>query len=96
MTEERWLACQQSKQDGKIGGFWKVITGTAAVLLKCNLLRFVGAVFVSQMAVSFHAQRAAVLVSKPARNGRNVHSVFDAAGGKQMALVVVREPLLLR
>jgi hypothetical protein len=41
------------------------------------------AVLVSQVAVGFHAQRAAVLMSKPAGNGRNVHAGFNAAGGKQ-------------
>ncbi len=34
--------------------------------LERHLLSFVGAVFVAQVAVSFHAECAAVLVSKPA------------------------------
>ena len=49
------------------------------------------AVLVSQVAVGFHAQCPAVLVSNSARNGRDVHAVFDAAGGKEVAQVVVSD-----
>lgn len=58
-------------------------------VLKEDLLCLVGAVFVSQMPVSFHAQRAAVLVPKLAGNGRNVNAGLNAARGKQMMQVVV-------
>ncbi len=43
------------------------------------------------MPVSLHAQRAAILVSEPARNGWNIYAGFNAAGGEQMAQIVVRD-----
>ena len=49
--------------------------------------------FVAQMAVGFHAQRAAVLMPKPTRNCRDVHAGLDAARGKQVAQIVVRDAL---
>jgi hypothetical protein len=67
--------------------------GFKVQLLKRNLLRFIDAVFVSQVAIGFHAQRTAGLMSKPARNGRDVHAVFNAAGGEQVAQVVVGDSL---
>jgi len=43
------------------------------------------------MTVGFHTQCAAILMPQPTRNGRNVHASLDAAGGEQMAQVVVRD-----
>jgi hypothetical protein len=61
------------------------------LMSESNLKRLCLAVFVSQMPVSFHAQCAAVLMTKPARNRGNIHALLDAAGGKQMAQVVVHD-----
>lgn len=41
-------------------------------------------VILPQMAVGFHAQRAAVLVTEPTRNGWNIHAAFDTNGREQM------------
>jgi hypothetical protein len=43
--------------------------------------------------ISFHAKRTAVLVSEPPRYGRDVHAVFNATGGEQVAQVVVGDSL---
>ena len=56
---------------------------------KRHALRLGDAVLASQMPVSFHCQRAAVLVSKPAGDGRNVHAAFDAARSEQVPQVVM-------
>jgi hypothetical protein len=42
--------------------------------LERYLQRFTLAVFVAQMAVSFHAQSANVLMPQPARDCRNIHA----------------------
>jgi hypothetical protein len=49
------------------------------------------AVFPSQVAVSFHCQRAAVLVSEPARNSGNIYARFDAASREQVPEIVMRD-----
>jgi hypothetical protein len=64
--------------------------------LKCDLPGFVGAVLVSQVAVRFHAQRPAVPMAQPARDGWDVHAGFDAARGEQVAQVVVGDLLSWR
>ena len=46
---------------------------------------------IAQMTVSFHAQRAAVLVPKPSGDGWNVNTSLNAACCKQMAQVVMRD-----
>ena len=46
---------------------------------ECYTLRLSDAVLAAQVAIGFHSQRAAVFVSKPPGNGRNVHAAFDAA-----------------
>jgi hypothetical protein len=38
------------------------------------------AVILAQVPVRFHAQRAAVFVAKPTRNGENIDASFDANG----------------
>ena len=43
------------------------------------------------MAINFHGERAAVNVSKPARNRRNVNARFNATGGEQMPQIVMRD-----
>jgi len=77
------------------GAYTPALIGAAARVLKLEG-DFVGlclAVFVAQMPVSFHAQCVAVLMSKPVRNSRDVHAVFNATGGKQVAQVVVGDSL---
>src|SRR6266699_4756007 len=56
---------------------------------KCHTLCLRNAVFASQMTVRFHCQRAAVLVSKPPGNGRNIHAAFNAARREQVPQVVM-------
>ena len=56
---------------------------------ECHPLRLRNAVLTPQVAVRFHRQRPAVFVSEPARNGRNVHAAFDAAGREQMPQIVM-------
>jgi len=73
------ISCESFTCGGGIG------PSAAKPRSKRNFFGFAGAVFVSQVPVSFHAQCAAILVSEPARNGRDVHAGFNAAGGKQMA-----------
>lgn len=46
---------------------------------------------VAQMPIGPHGQCAAVLVAKPARDGGNIHAGFNAAGGEQVAQVVMGE-----
>ena len=58
-----------------------------------HALRLCDAVLAAQVPVGFHCQRAAVLVSKPARNGRNVHAAFDAARCEQMPQIVMRDAI---
>jgi len=55
---------------------------------KSDFLHGLLAVFLAQMRVSFHQQRAAVLVSKPAGNGGNVRAVFNAGRGEKVAEAV--------
>ena len=43
------------------------------------------------MSIDFHRQSAAVFVSEPAANGRDVHTDFNTTGRKQMAQVMVGE-----
>ena len=64
-------------------------------LLRCkaHALRLCNAVLAPQMPVRFHCQRAAVFVSEPARNGRNIHAAFDAARREQMPQVVMRDAI---
>ncbi len=40
-----------------------------------------------------HGQGAAVLVAKPARNGRNIHARLDAARREKMPQIVVSDSL---
>jgi hypothetical protein len=42
-----------------------------------------GAVLLTEMAICPHRQRPAVGMAEPAREGRDVHARFDAAGGKE-------------
>ena len=58
-------------------------------MLKRDFFRLVGAVFVSQMSVGFHAQCAAILMSEPTRHRRDVHASLDAARSEQMPQVMV-------
>ena len=48
-------------------------------------------VFVAEVAVGFHRQRAAVFVAEPARDGGDVHAGFNAARREKMAQIVVRQ-----
>jgi hypothetical protein len=43
------------------------------------------------VSVNLHCQRATVTVAKPLADGGYVYSAFDAAGGEQMAQVVVSD-----
>ena len=43
----------------------------------------------AQVAVGFHGQRAAVRVSQPARDGRNVYPALYAAGCEEVTEVVM-------
>ena len=45
-----------------------------------NAPRLREAVVLTQVAVGFHTQWAAVLVSKPTRNSGNIDAAFDANG----------------
>src|SRR5713101_5825500 len=51
---------------------------------KAHTLRLGNTVLAPQVAVGFHCERAAVFVSQPARNSRNVHTCFNASRCKQM------------
>ena len=44
---------------------------------------------VAEMAVNFHGQRAAVFVAEPSGDGRDVNAALNAAGGEQMAQIVM-------
>jgi hypothetical protein len=60
---------------------------------ECHALRLRNAVLAPQMAVGFHCQRAAILVSKPARDSRNIDTAFDAARGEQVPQIVMRNAI---
>ena len=60
---------------------------------EAHALRLRDAVLAPQMAVGFHCQRAAVFMSEPARNSRNIHAAFDAARREQMPQVVMRDAI---
>src|SRR6266513_1991873 len=60
---------------------------------KCHTLRLRDAMLAPQMTVRFHCQRAAVLVSKPPGNGRNIHAAFNAARGEQVPQVVMSDAI---
>jgi hypothetical protein len=47
---------------------------------KAHALCLRQAVILAQVAVGFHAKRAAVFVPKPTRHSRNVYATFDADG----------------
>ena len=47
--------------------------------------------FLPEMSVAFHRQRAAVLMSKPAAHRGNVHARFNAGRRKEMSEIVMRE-----
>ena len=47
------------------------------------------AVILTQVAVCFHAQRAAVFVPEPPRYSRNVHATLDANRRKKMTEIVM-------
>jgi hypothetical protein len=46
-----------------------------------------------QMSVRLHAQRAAVFVAEPTRDGGNIDSALNADCGKEMSQIVVRDSL---
>ena len=54
-----------------------------------DALRLCDAVLAPEVAVGFHCQRAAVFVSEPPGNGRNVHTTFNAARCKQVPQIVM-------
>ena len=54
-----------------------------------DTLRLGEAVILAQMPVRFHAQRAAILMTKPTRDRRNIHSALDANGREEMPEVVM-------
>ena len=49
------------------------------------------AMFLAEMAVNLHGEGPAVLVAKPARDGRDVHAGLNAGGREEMAQIVVGE-----
>ena len=53
----------------------------------CGIL----AVFIPQVAIRFHRERAAVLVAQPPRNGRDVYARFNTAGREIMPHIVMSE-----
>ena len=58
-------------------------------LLKCNLLCFIGAVFVSQVPIGFHAKCAAVLMADPTGDGWEHQHWIRCARGEQVAQIVM-------
>jgi hypothetical protein len=60
-------------------------------LVKAHPFNHRKTVFLPEMAVAFHCQRAAILVTKPAAHGRNIHAGLDAGRGEEVPKVVVRE-----
>ena len=49
--------------------------------------------FIAQVAVRFHTQRTAILVAEPARDGGDIDAALDANGRKEMAKIVMSDPL---
>ena len=49
--------------------------------------------FVAQVAIRFHAQRAAIFVAEPARHGGDIDAALDADGREQMPEIVMCYPL---
>jgi hypothetical protein len=58
-----------------------------------HTLRLSNAVLTPQVTVGFHCQRAAVLVSKPARDGWNIHAALYAPRCKQVPQIVMRNAI---
>jgi len=48
-----------------------------------------GGMLVAEMAIDFHCQGATVLMAEPAGDGGNVNAALNAAGGEQMAQIVM-------
>ncbi len=49
--------------------------------------------FIAQVAIRFHTQRAAIFVAQPARHGGDIDAALDADGREQMAKIVMSDPL---
>src|SRR5262249_37424359 len=67
-------------------------------LLSCcpregDALRLCNAMLPSQVAVSFHCQRATVLVPEPAGNSRNVNAGFDTPRCEQVPQIVMSDAI---
>ena len=63
------------------------------VTRKANALRLRDAVLAAQMAVGFHCESAAVFMSKPARNSRNINAALDAPRREEMPQIVMRDAI---
>ena len=61
----------------------------AALWLEMDLRSLGGAVLLPEMPVGLHCKRAAVRVPEPSRDGRNIDSGLDAAGGKKVPEVMM-------
>ena len=61
--------------------------------LKVNLRSLGRAVLLPKMAVRPHCQGTAIGVPEPPRDSWNIHPRLDAAGGKEVAEIVVRDRL---
>ena len=67
-------------------------SGGRGATSELHLLGHFLAVLVAKVAVHLHRQRPAVFVAKPAADSWDVHPRFDAAGGKEVAQIVVSDP----
>ncbi len=60
--------------------------------LEGDSLRHIGGMLVPQMTIGSHGQRAAVFMSQPPGDRRNVNARFDTSRGKEVTQIVVSNP----
>ena len=49
--------------------------------------------FIAQVPIRFHAQRAAVFMPEPPGHGRNIHATLDANGREKVSKIVMSDSL---
>src|SRR6266852_1081646 len=81
-------ACARHLRSGSVGN-WDDVLGR--FVAETHPLDHGEAVFLAQVAINLHRQRAAVFMTKPPADGGNVHARLDARCREEMAKVVVGE-----
>jgi hypothetical protein len=94
-AEYKWTRAKNLELEGAGGVCSKrcVVPPSGPLKLKADLGRHRPAMLVVEMAVGSHCQNAAIAMSKPAANRRNIDAALDAPGCVQMAQIMTGKPM---